>query len=201
MEPPPIPKGKATLIGGLATAVDHVRNRVTLQPFGGGPKVKLFVDERSHIYRNGVETTILGVHKGDRVYVDTLLDQNNNKIFAKNLRVITDTGLAPDIRLFVIYYDPKTTETLQHSLGLEKGMIGVVNALASESMAGWNNVVVAHELLHTVGATDKYAVPLRSFPPRSVTHREVMRLDETSLLRLRIDPLTAEEIGWLRPGC
>jgi hypothetical protein len=61
-------------------------------------------------------------------------------------------------------------------------------------------VTIVHELLHLFGATDKYAVPLRSFPPRSVTHREIMRLDETSLLRLRIDPLTAREIGWLAPG-
>jgi hypothetical protein len=58
-------------------------------------------------------------------------------------------------------------------------------------------VTIVHELLHLFGASDKYAVPLRSFPPRSVTNREIMRLDETSLLRLRIDPLTAREIGWL----
>jgi hypothetical protein len=58
-------------------------------------------------------------------------------------------------------------------------------------------VTLVHELLHLFGATDKYAVPLRSFPPKSVTSREIMRLDETSLLRLRIDPLTAQEIGWL----
>jgi hypothetical protein len=57
-------------------------------------------------------------------------------------------------------------------------------------------VTIVHELLHLFGATDKYAVPLRSFPPRSVTNREIMRLDENSLLRLRIDPLTAQEIGW-----
>jgi hypothetical protein len=60
-------------------------------------------------------------------------------------------------------------------------------------------VTIVHELLHLFGATDKYAVPLRSFPPKSVTNREIMRLDETSLLRLRIDPLTAQEIGWLVP--
>jgi hypothetical protein len=59
-------------------------------------------------------------------------------------------------------------------------------------------VTIVHELLHLFGATDKYAVPLRSFPPRSVTNREIMRLDETSLPRLRIDPLTAREIGWNR---
>lgn len=94
LEPPPLPKGKATLIGGIATGVDHVRNHITIQPFGRGQKVKVVVDERSNIYRNGAPTTILGVRKGDRVYVDTLLDPADNKILAKNVRVVTDTGLA-----------------------------------------------------------------------------------------------------------
>jgi len=32
----------------------------------------------------------------------------------------------------------------------------VVHAFALATMAGSNNIVIAHELLHTVGATDKY---------------------------------------------
>jgi hypothetical protein len=58
-------------------------------------------------------------------------------------------------------------------------------------------VTIAHEVLHLFGARDKYGLSLRSFEPGSVTHREVMRLDEQSLIRLRVDPLTAREIGWL----
>lgn len=104
LEPPPLPKSKTTLIGGLATNVDHVRNHVTVQPFGGGHKVKVFVDERSHLYRNGAPTTILGVHKGDHVYVDTML-ADNNKILARNLRVITETGMA-EVRGQVISSNP-----------------------------------------------------------------------------------------------
>jgi hypothetical protein len=69
-----------------------VRNRVTVQPFGKGAKIKLILDERSHIYRDGTETTILGVHKGDHIYVDTMLD--GSKVFARNLRVVTETGPA-----------------------------------------------------------------------------------------------------------
>jgi len=45
---------------------------------------------------------------------------------------------------------------LAHSLGLEKGMLGVANVFASRRQAGSNNVVLAHEMLHTLGATDKY---------------------------------------------
>jgi hypothetical protein len=58
-------------------------------------------------------------------------------------------------------------------------------------------VTIVHELLHLFGAIDKYAVSLRAFPPRTVSHRDIMRLDVQSLSRSRIDALTAREIGWL----
>jgi hypothetical protein len=61
-----------------------------------------------------------------------------------------------DIRIFVLFHDPALTSTVPHSLGLTKGLIGVVYAFAAAEMSGENNVVIAHELLHTVGATDKY---------------------------------------------
>lgn len=62
----------------------------------------------------------------------------------------------PNIRLFALYHDPKRSRVLLHSLGLEKGMVGVVNVFASTRDAGGNNVVLAHEMLHTLGASDKY---------------------------------------------
>lgn len=61
-----------------------------------------------------------------------------------------------DIRVFVLYHDPKLTPTVPHSLGLSKGLIGVVFAFAVPDMSSENAVVIAHELLHTLGATDKY---------------------------------------------
>jgi len=116
LEPPPLPKGKPTLIGGIATSVDQVRYRLTVAPFGGGPKVKLFVDERSHIYRNGTETTVLGIHKGDRVYADTMLD--GSRVFAKNVRVITEPSIA-EVRGQVVATNP------------EKGTIRVQDQLSA----------------------------------------------------------------------
>jgi len=68
----------------------------------------------------------------------------------------TFDGPDPDIQMFVVYHDPGQRQHLRHSLGIEKGMIGVVNAFASPAMASRNNVVIAHEFLHTVGASDKY---------------------------------------------
>ncbi|VAW80334.1 hypothetical protein MNBD_GAMMA15-1385 [hydrothermal vent metagenome] len=68
----------------------------------------------------------------------------------------TFDGPEPDVQMFVVYYDPKQRQRLAHSLGLQKGLIGVVNAFASPAQAKRNNVVIAHEFLHTVGASDKY---------------------------------------------
>jgi len=61
------------------------------------------------------------------------------------------------IRVFVYYHEPVNGRHLAHSLGLDKGLIAIVHAFAAESHDEQNNVVIAHELLHTVGATDKYA--------------------------------------------
>lgn len=61
-----------------------------------------------------------------------------------------------DIRIFVLYHDPALTPEVPHSLGLTKGLIGVVYAFAAHAMDGANDVVIAHELLHTLGASDKY---------------------------------------------
>ncbi len=65
-------------------------------------------------------------------------------------------GVTPDIKLFMVYYDPESQQALPHSVGVQKGLFGVVNAFASRQQRGSNQVVLAHELLHTVGAIDKY---------------------------------------------
>jgi Domain of unknown function (DUF5666) len=88
---PPMPKGTTTLVGAMVDNVDHVRNRVTIRPFGGNKMVVHF-DERTHVYRDGVETTQLGIHKGDRVYVDTMLD--GREILARNIRVVSQASAA-----------------------------------------------------------------------------------------------------------
>jgi hypothetical protein len=61
-----------------------------------------------------------------------------------------------DIKLFVLYYDPASHRSLAHSLGLQKGQIGVIKAFGDQRDAARNNVIIAHELLHTLGAGDKY---------------------------------------------
>jgi hypothetical protein len=65
-------------------------------------------------------------------------------------------GYAPQVNMFLQYFDPAQFKRLGHSTGLQKGLIGRVKVFASQEMAKQNNVVIAHEFLHTLGATDKY---------------------------------------------
>ena len=92
LDVPPLPKGNVTVVGGTVSKVDQIRNRMVVEPFGGGEKLKLTFDERTRIYRDGTETTQMGIHKGDRVYVDSMLD--GSRVFARNIRVQSQAGPA-----------------------------------------------------------------------------------------------------------
>jgi len=63
----------------------------------------------------------------------------------------------PDVRIFVRYHKPELAVVLENSVGLQKGMVGIVNGYASRRHRGTNNFIIAHEFLHTLGATDKYS--------------------------------------------
>ena len=79
---------------------------------------------------------------------------------------VTDDRITPDIRIFLRYHQPREGLQLDNSVGIQKGMVGVVSAWAGRRYASANNVIIAHELLHTLGASDKYdpATGLPSFP-------------------------------------
>jgi len=78
---------------------------------------------------------------------------------------VTDVqdDIEPDVRIFVRYHRPDLAVTLENSVGLQKGMVGIVNGYASRRHRGTNNVIIAHEFLHTLGATDKYS-PIDGHP-------------------------------------
>jgi hypothetical protein len=86
LDPPPFPKGTTTLVGGVISGIDPIRNHLMVSVFGGA-RWTIFYDERTHIFRNGAEVTSLSLKKGERVYVDTMLDNNGRDIFARNIRV------------------------------------------------------------------------------------------------------------------
>jgi hypothetical protein len=102
-EPPPLPKGTVSLVGGTVRSIDRVRNRIKVQPFGG-KEMSVRFDERTHIYRDGVETTQMGIRKGDRIYVDTMLDKSF--ILARNVHVVTEIQPA-DARGQLLGYDER----------------------------------------------------------------------------------------------
>jgi hypothetical protein len=67
-----------------------------------------------------------------------------------------NTGIAPNVTLYLNFYDPVKNKVLKHSTALEKGRIGSVNLFAAKNQSEQNKVVLVHELLHAFGATDKY---------------------------------------------
>lgn len=125
------------------------------------------------------------------------------------------------VRIFVLYHDSSSLQTVPDSHGLQKGLIGVVHAFALPAMAGSNNIVIAHELLHTLGATDKYdlgngaplypagyAEPEREprYPQPSAEimagRRALSATDfemPSSLSDVVVGPVTAGEIRWTHP--
>jgi hypothetical protein len=107
LDPGPLPNSPMSLIGGTVKKVDAIRNRVMIQPFGGGPEAAVLFDDRSHIYRNGAATTVLGIHRGDRVYVDTM--SLEHKVFARTIRVETATGPV-EAHGQVVHFNPSNHE-------------------------------------------------------------------------------------------
>jgi len=130
------------------------------------------------------------------------------------------TGPRPDIRVFVLYHQPENNKRLPHSTALQKGMVSVVHAFADHKSAQQNNFIIAHELLHTLGASDKYdlqttlptfpdgyAEPERTplFPQQfaeimggRIAVSETKAMMPESLTQSLVGPKTATEIGWIR---
>ena len=120
----------------------------------------------------------------------------------------------------MLFHDPEVNSKLDHSFGLKKGHICMVKAFATRHQAERNNVIIVHEMLHTLGATDKYN--LQTMQPRypegyanlgkkpllPQEHAEIMgrgiplsptesKMPE-SLAYTLVGPITAKEIKWLR---
>ena len=62
------------------------------------------------------------------------------------------------VRVFLLYHEAAEDKYLQHSLGLDKGLLVIAHVFASPYQEQQNNIIIAHELLHTVGASDKYNI-------------------------------------------
>lgn len=123
------------------------------------------------------------------------------------------------VRIFVLYHDDNPNQKLEHSLGIQKGLLGIVHAFASSEQSKQNNIVVAHELLHTVGASDKYDATGNPISPDglgepnltplypqkraeimagTVASSETQSKMAYSLKSCVVGEKTAQEIGWQR---
>jgi hypothetical protein len=127
-------------------------------------------------------------------------------------------GPSGDIVVFAVFHEPAAGIALDRSTALDKGLIAVANLFADRATSATNQIVVAHELLHTLRATDKYSLtsnaPLypdgyaspEARPLLPQTKAELMAgripLDEKRsemprhLRDVVIGPATAREIGW-----
>ncbi len=133
-------------------------------------------------------------------------------------RQAQDGLLDPDIQVFMLYRSAQGNPQLDRSIGMQKGRYTLVNAFASPGKTARNNFVVAHELLHVLGASDKYnpasGLPLapdglanpKASPLYPQSHAEIMggaiavspndaRMP-SSLERSVVGTKTAAEIGW-----
>jgi hypothetical protein len=147
-------------------------------------------------------------------------------LWSLRLRVYRSQAVAkisrsrPKIALFLLYHDPALAPALPHSMGLQRGLTGVVHLFATRAQDDQNAIVIAHELLHTFGATDKYALgndaplfpdgyaePYRNprFPQRyaEIMAGRVPLAEDRSqmpddLSQTLVGPATAREIGWIR---
>ena len=122
-----------------------------------------------------------------------------------------------DVRLYALYWGAGKVQ-VPASHGLRQGQIGVIHLFAQADMARGNSVVLAHELAHTLGATDKYdlatlqpifpagyAEPEKGLPQslcELMAGRTPVGADRAeqpdSLARCRLGPQSAREIGLLR---
>jgi hypothetical protein len=84
---PPLPKKDVTLVGGTVVSLDQVMNRMVVQPHGSNHKMSVRFDTRTRFYRDGNLVTQKDVKQGQRVYLDTMLNQD--KVFAKTIWIRT----------------------------------------------------------------------------------------------------------------
>ncbi|MCP4688641.1 MAG: hypothetical protein GY859_11365 [Desulfobacterales bacterium] len=65
-------------------------------------------------------------------------------------------GTDSDIKMYILYKHPDDYENNVASYGLKERWLGVVFAAASPKEEAHTNIMIARELVHVLGATDKY---------------------------------------------
>jgi len=71
---------------------------------------------------------------------------------------LTDGLIDPDIQMFMLFHNVAASSEVGISVGMRKGRYGLVKSFANDAMRSTNLVVFTHEMLHVLGATDKYVL-------------------------------------------
>ncbi len=85
---PPMPPGKATVIGGRIGSLDPVRDQFTLKVYGG-QSIKVLYDPRTQLYRDGVRAPLRSLRPDERASVETTLD--GTSVFALRIHMLSET--------------------------------------------------------------------------------------------------------------
>ena len=183
-----------------------------------GARYNLGMRRPIEVQLGDVVTEIPPAPPQDGSVVSTIIWSLKFRLFAFNNS--PKVNVKPDIKLYLLYYNPTTSPTLAHSTALNKGRIGRVNLFGDAGYAKQNLVITAHELLHTLSASDKYdlATTLPIYPDGYIEPDKSPRypqdfaelmggrvpIDESkaeipkSLAQTLIGEKTAREIGWLK---
>ena len=124
----------------------------------------------------------------------------------------------PDIIVVARYHSPDELPQTMHSIAIAAQRLAVAKLIADEGSTAYNQVILAHEILHTVGAGDLYhpetGRPLYpegyADPDQDPLHpqrkSEIMAgripvtpfraLQAADLDQAMIGPITASDIGW-----
>lgn len=131
-----------------------------------------------------------------------------------------NTGISPQIRAYALYTTPTKDGQLTHSTGLKKSKIALIKLAADNKSTQKNNVIILHELLHTLGATDKYNLQTNqplfpdgyaepnltpTLPQRKaeimagrIAITQSKAIAPKGLMQTIVGPKTAQEIGWVK---
>lgn len=110
---PADPSGKSTVIGGVIRNVDPLRDALSLKVYGGHPMSILF-DERTKVYRDGVQAPLSDLHPEEHASVETVLDGDN--IFALSVHMLSHSPMG-ECRGQVLGFDPRDGDlTLRNEL-------------------------------------------------------------------------------------
>ena len=111
-------------------------------------------------------------------------------------------SLAPaDVKMFVLYQQSKPGTLLERSVGVRNAAYGIVNAVASRQMAARNRVVLTHELLHILGATDKYDLNTgQPLAPHGLANPQQVPLYPQQRAEIMGGRIATSEHSWRRPA-